>query len=170
MTNPVAVSALDAQDHDFMREALASARAAGEAGEVPVGAVLVTRERIRVAAAGNASIQRCDPTAHAEILALQAGGEFLENYRLPGCTMYVTLEPCAMCAAALVHARIARLVYGAPDPKTGACGSVIDLVRSPRANHRIEVVGGILAEEAGVLLKEFFRERRARGADHQPGA
>jgi tRNA(adenine34) deaminase len=160
---------VDAVDVGFMHEALASARAAGRRGEIPVGALLVTSERTPVAATGNESIQRRDPTAHAEILALRAGGESLDNYRLPGCTMYVTLEPCAMCAAALVHARIARLVYGAMDPKTGACGSVMDLVRDSRANHRIEVVGGVLAAEAGVLLKDFFRERRGRGAD-QPGA
>jgi tRNA(adenine34) deaminase len=143
-----------------MREALRCARAAGERGEVPVGAVLVGPAGEVLAAAGNAPIERHDPTAHAEILAVRAAGERVANYRLPGCTLYVTLEPCPMCANALVHARIARLVIGAPDPKNGACGSVMDLARDPRANHQIEVVHGVLAAEASELLKEFFRERR----------
>ena len=149
-----------ADDAACMREALRCARAAAERGEVPVGAVLVDAERNVLAATRNASMERHDPTAHAEILALRAAGERLANYRLPGCTLYVTLEPCPMCANALVHARIARLVIGALDPKTGACGSVMDLVRDPLANHRIEVVHGVLAEEAGDLLRTFFRERR----------
>jgi tRNA(adenine34) deaminase len=143
-----------------MREALRCARGAGERGEVPVGAVLVGPAGEVLAAAGNAPIERNDPTAHAEILAVRAAGERVANYRLPGCTLYVTLEPCPMCANALVHARIARLVIGALDPKNGACGSVMDLVRDPRANHQIEVVDGVLAAEASELLKEFFRERR----------
>jgi len=143
-----------------MRAALNAARSAGERGEVPVGAVLAGPAGEVLATAGNAPIERHDPTAHAEILALRAAGERVENYRLPGATLYVTLEPCAMCASALVHARIARLVIGALDPKNGACGSVVDLVRDPRANHRIEVVDGVLAAEASALLKEFFRERR----------
>jgi tRNA(adenine34) deaminase len=143
-----------------MRAALRAARAAGERGEVPVGAVLVDPKGEVLATASNAPIERHDPTAHAEILALRAGGEKVGNYRLPGATLYVTLEPCAMCASALVHARIARLVIGARDPKNGACGSVVDLVRDARANHQIDVVEGILAAEASALLKEFFRERR----------
>jgi tRNA(adenine34) deaminase len=154
------MSAGDAADLDCMQEALRRARAAGERGEVPVGAVLVGPDRAVLAATGNASIERHDATAHAEILALRVAGAQLGNYRLPGCTLYVTLEPCPMCASALVHARVARLVFGARDPKTGACGSVMDLVRDPRANHRIEVVGGVLAAEAGELLKRFFVERR----------
>jgi tRNA(adenine34) deaminase len=163
------MSAVDAVDLDFMHAALRCAVDAGERGEVPVGAVLVTPERKLLATAGNASIERCDPTAHAEILVLRAGGQALVNYRLPGCAIYVTLEPCPMCAAALVHARVARLVYGAADPKTGACGSVMDLVHDPRANHKVDVIGGVLAAEAGVLLKDFFRERRLRDGSAQPG-
>jgi tRNA(adenine34) deaminase len=143
-----------------MRAALCAARSAGERGEVPVGAVLVGSTGEVLATASNAPIERHDPTAHAEILALRGAGEKVRNYRLPGATLYVTLEPCAMCASALVHARIGRLVVGAPDPKNGACGSVTDLVRDPRANHRIDVVEGVLATEASALLKEFFRERR----------
>jgi tRNA(adenine34) deaminase len=154
------MTAAAADDAAYMREALRFARAAGACGEVPVGAVLVGPDRAIVAAAGNAPIGRSDPTAHAEILALRDGGMRLKNYRLPEHTLYVTLEPCPMCTNALVHARIARLVFGAYDPKTGACGSVMDLARDPRANHRIVVVGGMLAEEAGDLLREFFRERR----------
>ena len=143
-----------------MRAALDAARSAGERGEVPVGAVLVGSAGEVLATAGNAPIGRNDPTAHAEVLALRAAGKRLANYRLPGTTLFVTLEPCAMCASALVHARIERLVIGALDPKNGACGSVLDLVRDPRANHQIDVVDGVLAEEASALLKEFFRERR----------
>lgn len=150
----------EAADAAFMREALRCAGAAGRRGEVPVGAVLVMPDGSIAAATGNAPISRNDPTAHAEILALRAGAERAANYRLPGHTLYVTLEPCAMCASALVHARISRLVFAALDPKTGACGSVIDLVRDPRTNHRVEVVHGVLADEAGELLRAFFRERR----------
>jgi tRNA(adenine34) deaminase len=143
-----------------MRAALACARAAGERGEVPVGAVVVGSSGQVLAAAGNGPIERHDPTAHAEILALRAAGEKMRNYRLPGTTFYVTLEPCPMCASALVHARVARVVIAARDPKNGACGSVMDLVRDPRANHRIDLVEGVLAAEASALLKEFFLERR----------
>lgn len=160
--------AVDSADLTFMREALRCANAARERGEIPVGAVVVSCDGTVLATAGNAPIERHDPSGHAEILALRAAGAALANYRLPGCTIYVTLEPCAMCAAALVHARVTRLVYGAADPKTGACGSVMDLVRDPRANHRIEVVDGVLADEASALLKDFFRERRGRGALDQP--
>lgn len=149
-----------AADVEHMRAALRAARAAGERGEVPVGAVLVGSTGGVVATASNAPIARHDPTAHAEVLALRDAGERVQNYRLPGATLYVTLEPCAMCASALVHARVARLVIGARDPKNGACGSVMDLVRDPRANHQIDVVEGVLAAEASALLKEFFRERR----------
>ena len=115
-----------------------------------------------VARAANSPIARHDPTAHAELLALRAAGRVLGNYRLPGCVLYVTLEPCAMCVGALVHARIARIVYGAADPKTGACGSVFDLAANAKMNHRIEVVSGVLTEECGALLKQFFAARRGR--------
>ena len=147
-------------DETYMRAALRCARAAGERGEVPVGAVLVDPAQKVAAEAGNAPIERRDPTAHAEILALRTACERAGNYRLPGYTLYVTLEPCAMCASALVHARIARLVFAAPDPKAGACGSVLDLANDPRANHRIEVAQGPLADEAAALLQAFFRARR----------
>lgn len=147
-----------------MEQALACAREAEAAGEVPVGAVIVDASGAVVARAANAPIARNDPTAHAELLALRAAGRVLGNYRLPGCVLYATLEPCAMCVGALVHARIARIVYGAADPKTGACGSVFDLAANAQMNHRIEVAGGVLAEECGALLKRFFAARRGRDA------
>ena len=150
--------------HDVMEQALACAREAESAGEVPVGAVLTDDTGAVIARAANAPIARRDPTAHAEMLVLRAAGRALGNYRLPGCVLYVTLEPCAMCVGALVHARIARIVYGAPDPKTGACGSVFDLAANPKMNHRIEVTGGVLAEESAALLKRFFAARRGRDA------
>lgn len=146
-------------DTFFMSRAVVLARQARRAGEVPVGAVIV-REGQVIAEAANAPIAGQDPTAHAEILALRAAGETLGNYRLPGTTLYVTLEPCPMCAGAMVHARVSRLVYGAADPRTGAAGSVFDLVRSPALNHQVDVTGGILADECGELLKAFFRARR----------
>jgi len=148
----------------LMAQALACARDAESAGEVPVGAVIADATGAVLARAANAPIARHDPTAHAEMLALRAAGRALGNYRLPGCVLYVTLEPCAMCVGALVHARIARIVYGAPDPKTGACGSVFDLAATPKMNHRIEVLGGVLAEECGAVLKQFFAARRGRDA------
>jgi tRNA(adenine34) deaminase len=143
-----------------MKQALTLARAAGDQGEVPVGAVLVAEDGALLAESGNASIAANDPTGHAEICVLRAAGRKLGNYRLPGSTLYVTLEPCPMCAGALVHARIARIVFGAVDPRAGACGSVFDLVRSAQLNHQIEVSQGVLAEESGKLLKDFFIERR----------
>jgi tRNA(adenine34) deaminase len=142
-----------------MSEALRFAGEAAGRGEVPVGAVLARAGEI-IARAANAPIGRNDPTAHAEILALRAGGERIGNYRLTGTTLYVTLEPCPMCAAALVHARIARLVYAAADPKTGAAGSIMNLAQDARLNHRIDVEGGLMREEAAGLLQEFFRSRR----------
>jgi tRNA(adenine34) deaminase len=151
-----AVSELDKQ---FMAEALALAEAAAQSGEIPVGAVLV-KDGEALAASANAPIRLNDPTAHAEILVLRAAGASLANYRLPGTTLYVSLEPCPMCAAAIVHARVDRLVYGAADPKTGAAGTVMNLVQDPRLNHRMTVVGGVLANEARALLQAFFRERR----------
>lgn len=150
---------VDGHDERWMREALLLARQAEAAGEVPVGAVLV-KEGALVGAGWNQPIAAHDPTAHAEVMAMRAGAQKLGNYRLNGTTLYVTLEPCAMCAGALVHARVTRLVYGAADPKAGAAGSVFDLARSEKLNHRLEVAGGILAEECGGLLREFFARRR----------
>ncbi len=144
-----------------MFAALAEARRAGSCGEVPVGAVVVKEGRI-IASGSNAPIAGRDPTAHAEILALRAAATALGNYRLPGCELYVTLEPCAMCVGAMFHARIARLVYGATDPKTGACGSIVDLASEGRLNHHMSVASGVMAEECGELLREFFAARRAR--------
>jgi tRNA(adenine34) deaminase len=146
-------------DLELMRVALELARKAGEAGEVPVGAVIADADEI-LASAGNSPIARHDPTAHAEVLALRAACERVANYRLPGKTAYVTLEPCPMCAGALVHARIERLVFAAPDPKSGACGSVMDIARDPRLNHRLRVDAGLLADESAALLREFFEARR----------
>jgi tRNA(adenine34) deaminase len=146
----------------YMREALALARQAGECGEVPVGAVVVKAGEI-VGRGCNAPISHHDPSAHAEMLALRDAAQRLGNYRLPGCELFVTLEPCAMCTGAIFHARIARVVYGARDPKTGAAGSVLDLFAAERLNHHAEVEGGVLAEECGALLSDFFATRR-RGA------
>jgi tRNA(adenine34) deaminase len=142
-----------------MTEALVLAAAAADRGEVPVGAVLA-RDGVSIASAANAPIGRNDPTAHAEILVLRAAGERIGNYRLTGTTLYVTLEPCPMCAAALVHARISRLVYAAADPKTGAAGSIMNLVQDSRLNHHVEVDSGLLREQSAQLLQEFFRARR----------
>ena len=148
-----------ANDHDAMRLALAEARAAAAAGEVPVGAVVVQDGRV-IATGRNAPIGQHDPTAHAEIAALRAAARALGNYRLDGCTLYVTLEPCAMCAGAMLHARLARVVFGAPDPRTGAAGSVLDVFGQARLNHQTVVQGGVLAEEGGQLLRAFFEARR----------
>ena len=144
---------------EFMTEALALAADARQAGEVPVGAVVVHEGQI-IGRGFNAPISLHDPSAHAEIQALRAAAQALGNYRLAGCTLYVTLEPCAMCAGAIQHARIARVVFGASDPKTGACGSVINLFAEPLLNHHTEVEGGMLAQQCGELLTTFFRERR----------
>jgi tRNA(adenine34) deaminase len=147
-------------DPDFLRQAILEARAAEASGEVPVGAVIVRDGQI-LATGRNHVILDSDPTAHAEIVALRAAGRALSNYRLLGCDLFVTLEPCAMCAAAILHARIRRLVYAAPDPKAGACGSVLSVLNHPQLNHRVEVVSGLLAEECGAMLTAFFRARRA---------
>ncbi len=147
-------------DSLFMRRALDCAEAAARAGEVPVGAVLVDEQGTVLAEAGNGPIASHDPTAHAEILALRAAAARLGNYRLPGTTLYVTLEPCTMCAGAMVHARVARVVYGAADPRTGACGSVFDITGSPALNHRVAVTAGVLADASAALLRGFFAERR----------
>jgi tRNA(adenine34) deaminase len=150
-------------DVDFMRRALELARRAEAAGEVPVGAVVVV-DGVVVGEGFNQPVATHDPTAHAEILALRAAGAALERYRLAGATLYVTLEPCPMCAAAMVHARVARLVFGAWDPRQGAAGSAFDLTRSRALNHNLDAFGGVLSDECGALLKEFFARRRAAGA------
>jgi tRNA(adenine34) deaminase len=146
-------------DSDFMRRALALARAAAAEGEVPVGAVLVHDGRV-IAEGANRPIATRDPSAHAEILAMRAAGAVLGSYRLAGTTLYVTLEPCIMCASALVHARVRRVVFGAFDPKAGAAGSFIDVFGLKGLNHRVDVFGGVLEEECGALLSGFFAERR----------
>ncbi|MFO0041302.1 MAG: tRNA adenosine(34) deaminase TadA [Pseudomonadota bacterium] len=149
-------------DERWMRRALALAdRARDRENEVPVGAVIV-RDGMKVAEGMNLTIRRRDPTAHAEVVAMRRAGRRLHNHRLTGCTLYVTLEPCAMCAMAMVHARVARVVYAATDPKTGAAGSVFDLLESPRHNHRIRVTGGVLAGQAGRMLSNYFRAKRGK--------
>ena len=146
-------------ESEFMQLALEQAQHAWTLGEVPVGAVVV-KDGVVIATGFNQPIGSHDPTAHAEIVALRAAAEKLGNYRLPGCELYVTLEPCVMCSGAMLHARLARVVYGATDPKTGACGSVLNLFAQEQLNHHTEVVGGVLADEAGNMLKAFFAERR----------
>ena len=146
------------QDAHWMRQALAQAQAAALAGEVPVGAVVVKDGQV-IATGRNAPVLGNDPTAHAEIVALRAAAQHLGNYRLDGCTLYVTLEPCAMCSGAMLHARVQRVVFGAPDPKTGAAGSVLNLFEE-RFGHKPRIYGGLLAEESRALLHEFFAQRR----------
>jgi tRNA(adenine34) deaminase len=146
-------------DRQSMKAALAEARLAGEAGEVPIGAVVVFGGEI-LARGQNRVLRDVDPTSHAEIVALRAAAAALGNYRLAGCTLYVTLEPCAMCAGAMIHARLDRLVFAAADPKAGACGSVLSVLNHPQLNHQMEVKPGIQAEESAELLRSFFRERR----------
>lgn len=148
-----------ARDRHWMRRALTLARAAGNAGEVPVGAVLV-RDGAVLGEGANHPIAAQDPTAHAEIAALRMACSAAGNYRLPGTTLYVTLEPCVMCAGAILHARVVRVVYAAPDPKAGAAGSVFDVLGTRQLNHRVEVVAGMLEAEAAELLRDFFRVRR----------
>ena len=156
-----------AGDIDFMRAALDLAQQARDAGEVPVGAVVV-KDGMIIGRGYNKPISAADPTAHAEVMALRAAARHLGNYRLTGCVLYVTLEPCTMCVGAIFHARIARLVYGAQDPKTGACGSVINLPAETRLNHHLQMTGGVLAGEAGEFLKQFFAQRRkVAGATEQ---
>jgi tRNA(adenine34) deaminase len=146
-------------DLDFMRMALEQASIAQSHGEVPVGAVLVRGDEV-IASGANCPIRSNDPTAHAEIEALRAGGKALGSYRLTDTTLYVTLEPCIMCASAIVHARVRRVVFGAWDPRAGAAGSIIDVFALPALNHRVDVFGGVLMEECGERLKKFFGERR----------
>jgi len=148
-------------DNDFMQIALDLAQQAGTAGEVPVGAIVVKDGEI-IGRGSNAPITTSDPTAHAEIRAMRDAAQHIGNYRLVDCTLYVTLEPCAMCSGAIQHARIAKVIYGARDPKTGACGSVINLMAEPKLNHHTEVTGGILAQECGALLSSFFSARRKK--------
>lgn len=147
------------QDKALMAEALLLASQAATAGEVPVGAIVVKNGQI-IGRGSNAPIGSHDPSAHAEIQAIREAAKHLGNYRLVDCTLYVTLEPCAMCAGAIQHARISRLIYGADDPKTGACGSVIDLMAEQKLNHHTHVTGGIMANECGAILTQFFSERR----------
>jgi tRNA(adenine34) deaminase len=156
-------------DSLFMRQALDQAHNAWALGEVPVGA-LVVRDGVVIATGFNQSIGTHDPTAHAEIMALRAAAIILGNYRLPGCELFVTLEPCAMCAGALIHARLSRVIYGAPDPKTGACGSVVDLFAQSSLNHHTKVLGGVMAEACSAMLKDFFAERRGRVTTVSPDA
>ena len=148
-------------DEDYMRAALEQARQAGACDEVPVGAVVVLDGQI-VGRGFNQPIGRHDPTAHAEIMALRDAATRLGNYRLPGCALYVTLEPCVMCSGAIMHARIARVVYGARDPKTGVAGSVLDLFAEPRLNHHATIEGGLLADDCGRMLSSFFAARRSK--------
>jgi tRNA(adenine34) deaminase len=147
------------QDETFMQAALEQARLAAAAGEVPIGAVIVVNGGI-IASGQNRVLRDQDPTAHAEIVAMRAAALALGNYRLPGCELYVTLEPCAMCAGAMVHARLARLVYGTPDPKAGAVGSVLEVLNHPKLNHQMPVASGILANACSEILRGFFRARR----------
>ncbi len=150
---------VDLWDSNCLHVAIAEARSAERDGEVPVGAVVVHEGEV-IARGNNRVVRDSDPSAHAEIVAMRAAGQALGNYRLEGCTLYTTLEPCAMCAGAILHGRIARLVYAASDPKAGACGSVLEVMNHPQLNHRVEVVSGLLAEECGAMLTEFFRAKR----------
>lgn len=153
--------AFSAEDETFMQCAIEQASAAAAIDEVPVGAILVTAEGTILAESHNRTISLSDPCAHAEILAIRAAGQKLGNYRLLDTTLYVTLEPCAMCAMALVHARVKRLVFAATDPKTGACGSVFDLLTDPRHNHHVQVQGGLLGKQASAMLSAYFKGKRA---------
>ncbi|OHT22422.1 tRNA-specific adenosine deaminase [Providencia stuartii] len=148
-------------DEYWMKRALELAKNAQDAGEIPVGALLVKNNQL-VASGWNCSIENHDPTAHAEIMALKQGGQALSNYRLLDTTLYVTLEPCIMCAGAMIHSRISRLVYGAKDFKTGACGSFINIMERPGLNHYLEVTGGVLEESCSTMLSAFFKMRRAQ--------
>jgi tRNA(adenine34) deaminase len=148
-------------DEFYMRLAIELAQQAATAGEVPVGAIVV-KDGVVIGSGGNSPIDTHDPTAHAEIIALRNAAKNMGNYRLVGCSLYVTLEPCAMCTGAIQHARIARLVFGASDPKTGACGSVVNLMAEPKLNHHTEMFSGVLAQECSAMLSEFFKQRRQK--------
>ena len=160
---------INVADEAFMRQALAQAQLAADAGEVPVGAVVVCDGQV-VAVGCNAPIGAHDPTAHAEIVALRAAAAELGNYRLPQCELYVTLEPCAMCSGAMLHARLKRVVFGAPDPKTGAAGSVLNLFEQAQLNHHTALCGGVLAAEAADALKTFFSQRRLEKRNQAPAS
>jgi tRNA(adenine34) deaminase len=162
MVNQISLSRDSARlpdDVTCMELALAEARLAADAGEVPVGALVINNGEI-IGRAGNRNLRDHDPTAHAEILALRQAAQHLGNHRLTGCTLYATIEPCAMCAGAAIHARIARLVYGAKDPKAGAAGSILEVINHPRLNHKMEVVPGVLGDRCSEILQDFFRRRR----------
>lgn len=160
MREPIVAESLN--DEQAMRLALAQAQQAADMGEVPVGAVVLDELGCLIAAGHNRVITDHDPSAHAEIVALRLAAQVLGNYRLPGARLYVTLEPCAMCMGAMLHARLAEVVFGATDPKTGACGSVLELHEHPRLNHQTVVRAGVLSDECSSLLREFFRSRRGR--------
>ena len=154
------------QDEQYMRQAIEAAKIAEENGDVPIGAVVVYENQV-IGRAYNQREQLKDPTAHAEIIALTQAAAFIESWRLHGCTMFVTLEPCAMCAGALVLGRLDRLVYGCEDPKAGACGSLYNIVQDERLNHRLEITSGVLADECAKLLQDFFRQKRPGNSDMQ---
>ncbi len=159
------MDAMATHDERWMHHALALAeRAQREEDEIPVGALVMAADGTVAGEGWNRNIAESDPSAHAEIVAMRRAGQALGNHRLVGCTLYVTLEPCAMCAMAMVHARVARVVFGAFDPKTGAAGSVFDLLSDARHNHRVDVAGGVLAEQAGAMLRTYFRARRGKPA------
>ncbi len=166
------MSEVSTADLDYLRLAIAEAQAAEAAGEVPIGAIIVSPSGEIIGRGNNRVLRDSDPTAHAEIVALRAAGQALSNYRIlteqGGCTLYVTLEPCAMCAGAILHARIARLVYAAPDPKAGACGSVLSVMNHPQLNHQVAVTPGLLADECGAMLTNFFVQRRKRATHPTP--
>ncbi|WP_373889605.1 tRNA adenosine(34) deaminase TadA [Massilia sp. MB5] len=161
---PVPAYAATEAEQGFMRAALVEAQKAWDLGEVPVGAVVVKGGAI-IGRGYNQPIGRHDPTAHAEVMALRAAAEVLGNYRLPGCELYVTLEPCVMCSGAMMHARLARVVFGASDPKTGVCGSVLNLFEQEQLNHHTQTIGGVLAEDCANLLRSFFAARRRAAAE-----
>ncbi|MFM0330390.1 tRNA adenosine(34) deaminase TadA [Paraburkholderia strydomiana] len=169
IANLAANPAVSDRDRRFMALAQAAAEEARAAGEVPVGAVLVHGDEV-IAKGFNHPIGAHDPSAHAEMVALRAAAQIAQNYRLPGCELYVTLEPCLMCAGAIMHARIARVVFGARDPKTGACGSVVDAFANPQLNHHTQVTGGVLESECGAALKSFFAERRRASREARAAA
>ena len=156
------MTAEEISDQEAMQAALEEARLASEAGEVPIGAVVVHQGKI-IGRGQNSLLRNLDPTAHAEIIAMRDAAKAIANYRLLGCTLYVTLEPCAMCAGAMIHARLDRIVYAASDPKAGACGSVLGVMNHPQLNHQMLVEQGIASEESAEMLRAFFRERRKSG-------